>query len=115
MATHRASLSRKRSSSGEELAHRQDEPPRAARTAPLPPELDPRVATAIGVDELYVHQRQAWDAAARGEHLLVTTGTASGKTLAFNLPVLDASSATPRTGCSTSIRPRRSPRTSSAR
>src|SRR5581483_4236032 len=30
-----------------------------------------------------------WDAAARGEHIVVTTGTASGKTLAFNLPVLD--------------------------
>ena len=82
--------------SGEELAHRQDEPPRAARTAPLPPELDARVAAAIGVDELYVHQRQAWDAAARGEHLLVATGTASGKTLAFNLPVLDDLVRTPR-------------------
>ena len=51
---------------------------------------DPRVREAIGVPELYTHQRDAWDAAARGEHLVVTTGTASGKTLAFNLPVLDA-------------------------
>ena len=38
---------------------------------------------------LYAHQREVWDAAARGEHVVVTTGTASGKTLAFNLPVLD--------------------------
>jgi DEAD/DEAH box helicase domain-containing protein len=39
---------------------------------------------------LYAHQRAAWDAAARGEHLILSTGTASGKSLAFNLPVLDA-------------------------
>src|SRR5207237_7693210 len=49
-----------------------------------------RVRAAIAVPELYSHQRAAWDTAARGEHLIVTTGTASGKTLAFNLPVLDA-------------------------
>ena len=33
----------------------------------------------------------------RGEHVLVTTGTASGKTLAFNLPVLDALAREPKT------------------
>jgi DEAD/DEAH box helicase domain-containing protein len=80
----------------EELAYRGEEPAREARTAPLPDELDPRVRGAIGVDRLYVHQRAAWDAAARGEHLVVTTGTASGKTLAFNLPVLDALTRDPR-------------------
>src|SRR5579864_9545755 len=81
---------------GEELAHRREEPPREARTAQLPPGLDPRVRAAIGVGELYEHQRLAWEAAARGEHLLITTGTASGKTLAFNLPVLDALVRTPK-------------------
>src|SRR5689334_14407973 len=74
---------------GEELAHLATEPPREARFAELPQELDPRVRKAVGVDRLYAHQREAWAAAARGEHVLVTTGTASGKTLAFNLPVLD--------------------------
>ena len=73
---------------GEELAHLVTEPERAATFAPLPDELDPRVRDAIGVARLYVHQRRAWDAARRGEHVRVTTGTASGKTLAFNLPVL---------------------------
>src|SRR4051794_22781375 len=82
--------------SGEELAHRREEPARAARTAPLPPGLDPRVRDAVGVETLYAHQRAAWDAAARGEHLVITTGTASGKTLAFNLPVLDALARTPK-------------------
>jgi DEAD/DEAH box helicase domain-containing protein len=74
---------------GEEVAHLTTEPERAARFSPLPDALDPRVRKAIGVPQLYAHQRAAWDAAARGEHVMVTTGTASGKTLAFNLPVLD--------------------------
>ena len=81
---------------GQELAHRREEPARSARTAPLPPELDPRVRDAIGVEALYVHQRETWEAAARGEHLVVTTGTASGKTLAFNLPVLDSLARRPK-------------------
>jgi len=81
---------------GEELAHLATEPERDARHAPLPDELDPRVRTAIGVDRLYAHQRDAWDAAARGDHLVVTTGTASGKTLAFNLPVLDRVARAPK-------------------
>src|SRR5206468_1467835 len=59
-------------------------------TAPLPDELEPRVREAIEVPALYAHQREVWDAAARGEHVVITTGTASGKTLAFNLPILDA-------------------------
>jgi DEAD/DEAH box helicase domain-containing protein len=80
----------------EELAYRGEEPARAARSAPLPHELEPRVREAIAVPELYAHQRAAWDAAARGEHLVVTTGTASGKTLAFNLPVLDTLSRDPK-------------------
>ena len=81
---------------GEELAYLTDELAREPRFAPLPDELDPRVRTAIGVDTLYAHQAEAWEAAARGEHLIVTTGTASGKTLAFNLPVLDALARDPK-------------------
>jgi DEAD/DEAH box helicase domain-containing protein len=84
---------------GEELAYLGSEAAREARTAPLPEELHPRVREALavqGVGELYVHQADAWEAAARGEHLIVTTGTASGKTLAFNLPVLDALAREPK-------------------
>jgi DEAD/DEAH box helicase domain-containing protein len=81
---------------GEELAHLTTEPAREARLAPLPDELHPRVREAVGVEALYAHQRAAWDAAARGEHVIVTTGTASGKTLAFNLPVLDALAREPK-------------------
>ncbi len=72
---------------------------RAARVEPLPAGLNAHVADALaqlGIDSLYAHQARAWDATARGEHLVVTTGTASGKTLAFNLPVLDALAREPK-------------------
>src|SRR5204862_5055541 len=70
-----------------------------ARAEPLPPGLDQRVAAALarlGIDSLYAHQARAWHAAAQGDHVIVTTGTASGKTLAFNLPVLDALAREPK-------------------
>ena len=73
---------------GSELAYLTREPARSARSAPTPEDLHPRVREAVPA-ELYAHQRETWDAARRGEHVIVTTGTASGKTLAFNLPVLD--------------------------
>jgi DEAD/DEAH box helicase domain-containing protein len=85
---------------GEELAYLTTEPAREPRTAPLPDELHPRVREALaarGIHELFRHQRDTWDAAARGEHVVVATGTASGKTLAFNLPVLDALARQPKT------------------
>ncbi|HZQ83084.1 MAG TPA: DEAD/DEAH box helicase [Gaiellaceae bacterium] len=82
---------------GEEVAHLTVEPAREARFAAVPDDLCAVARAAIGVDRLYAHQRQAWDAARRGEHVLVTTGTASGKTLAFNLPVLDAIARDPKT------------------
>lgn len=67
-------------------------PARPGRTAPMPSDLHPNLLarlTSSGISELYIHQRAAWDVAQRGEHLVVTTGTASGKSLCFNLPVLD--------------------------
>ena len=75
---------------GEELAHLGIERERDARLVGAPEGLAPAVRAAIGVDRLYSHQRETWDAAERGEHVCIATGTASGKTLAFNLPVLDA-------------------------
>ncbi len=81
---------------GEEVAHLAVEVARPGRHAPLPAELEPEVRKAIGVVELYAHQRAVWEAVRRGEHVMVTTGTASGKTLAFNLPVLDALTRDPK-------------------
>src|SRR5919204_2488545 len=85
---------------GEEIAYIGSEPAREPQLAPLPDDLSPRVRDALaaqGIDTLYTHQRAAWEAAARGEHVVVATGTASGKTLAFNLPVLDALARDPKT------------------
>jgi DEAD/DEAH box helicase domain-containing protein len=76
-----------------EIAYRGAEPGRTARGVPLPEALHPAVAEALvrrGVTSLYHHQAEAWEAVARGESVVVTTGTASGKSLAFSLPVLDA-------------------------
>ncbi len=84
----------------EEVVYRGPEPPRDARVERLPDDLDPHVASAlaaVGVTGLFVHQAEAWEAARRGENVVVTTGTASGKSLAFNLPVLDAIAREPKT------------------
>jgi DEAD/DEAH box helicase domain-containing protein len=81
---------------GEELSYLGTEPARPARLASIPDELDESVRAALPFDSLYVHQAEAWEAAARGEHVIVTTGTASGKTLAFNLPVADALAREPK-------------------
>ena len=81
---------------GEELAHLGTEAERGATLAEMPDSLAPAVRAAIGVDHLYSHQRATWDAVARGEHVCIATGTASGKTLAFNLPVLDAVARDPK-------------------
>jgi DEAD/DEAH box helicase domain-containing protein len=84
---------------GEEVAYATEVPAREADVVPIPESLHPRVQTALqelGLTGLYRHQAEAVDAAARGEHIVVSTGTASGKTLAFNLPVLDALAAEPK-------------------
>ena len=85
---------------GEEVAYVGGEPARPPRFAPIPEGLHPKVAEALaarGIEQLFTHQADAWDAAQRREHLVVATGTASGKTLAFNLPVLDALARQPKT------------------
>ncbi len=64
---------------------------REAKTVAIPDSLDPALVEALrraGVERLYSHQREALDAAATS-NLVITSGTASGKSLAFNLPVLD--------------------------
>jgi DEAD/DEAH box helicase domain-containing protein len=84
---------------GEELAYIGREPAREARVGPLPDDLPQALRERLedrGIDSLYSHQAEAWEAAGHGEHFVVTTGTASGKSLAFNLPVLAALSEEPK-------------------
>src|SRR5688572_15510721 len=67
-------------------------PARAARHAPFPDAIDPRLRRVLqqrGIDQLYTHQAAAVDHVLAGRHVVVTTPTASGKTLCYNLPVLD--------------------------
>src|SRR6266480_6142925 len=62
-----------------------------ATFAPLPRGLNPGLVEALarrGVERLYSHQAEAYEAVRRGRHLVVVTPTASGKTLCYNLPVL---------------------------
>jgi DEAD/DEAH box helicase domain-containing protein len=65
--------------------------PREARHADFPKGLDRRLIEALSrrdISALYTHQAAAVDAALRAENVAVVTGTASGKTLCYNLPVL---------------------------
>ncbi len=67
-------------------------PAREARTAPFPEWLDPRLAEVYrrkGIAELYTHQAEAAELVHSGKNIVVVTPTSSGKTLCYNLPVLN--------------------------
>ena len=66
-------------------------PAQEAVGAALPAWLDPRLAGALrrrGIEELYSHQAEALEALHEGEDVVIVTPTASGKSLCYNLPVL---------------------------
>jgi DEAD/DEAH box helicase domain-containing protein len=68
------------------------EGPGAARSTPFPAGLHPEVLAGlqrIGIDSLYSHQSEAIETSMR-RTTIVTTGTASGKSLCFNVPTLQA-------------------------
>lgn len=78
---------------GRRLAAQVSEPPRAARTCGWPGWAHPavvRAAAARGTAAPWSHQVKAADLAARGTDVVVATGTASGKSLCYQLPVLTA-------------------------
>ena len=60
---------------------------------PFPAGLDARLAQALrqrGIDRLYTHQAEVWERTREGKNVAVVTPTASGKTLCYNLPCLQA-------------------------
>ncbi len=68
-------------------------PARPADFRPFPPDLPAILAGVLirqGITALYSHQAEAWAQARAGKNVVLATGTASGKTLAYNLPVLAA-------------------------
>jgi DEAD/DEAH box helicase domain-containing protein len=68
-------------------------PARSADYAPFPAVLDERLCRAFrsrGIEQLYTHQAIAIDHAACHRNVVVTTPTASGKTLCYNAPVLSS-------------------------
>ncbi len=85
-------LRRERDYAGQ-LAHVEKLPARPARYGAVHERLSPPVQAALraaGADRLYTHQAEAINAALAGQNVVVATSTASGKTLCFNAPVLEA-------------------------
>jgi DEAD/DEAH box helicase domain-containing protein len=75
----------------ERLVHVHEVPPRREQIAPWPDWVAPAVRSAFGtsgITALWSHQRQAADLAHDGSHIVISTGTASGKSLGYLLPVL---------------------------
>ena len=76
-----------------QLVHERFIPPRKARYAELRPALPDPLSRSLGtqgIRRLYSHQVAAIERVRRGEQVVVVTATASGKTLCYNLPVLEA-------------------------
>jgi len=68
-------------------------PPQPARFAPFPDNIDSRLIAALqkqGISQLYTHQAKAIELAIDKKNTTIVTPTASGKTLCYNIPVLDA-------------------------
>ncbi|OBE99789.1 DEAD/DEAH box helicase [Mycolicibacterium elephantis] len=75
------------------LRHVEDLPARQGRPRTWPPWADPDVVRAFhdrGIEAPWSHQRAAADLAHDGRHVVLSTGTASGKSLAYQLPILTA-------------------------
>ncbi len=67
-------------------------PAKSAQYVPFPADLHPALAQALrarGIEALYTHQATTWQHVQAGQHAVIVTGAASGKTLCYNLPILD--------------------------
>lgn len=76
-----------------------ERPEKPARYADIPPTIAMEIRSALkarGIEKLYSHQRAALDLYLAGKDYVVTTPTASGKTLCYLLPILQAKMKNPR-------------------
>jgi len=76
-----------------QILHLRERPARGARYAQVREPLHDavqRVLDELGIRQLYSHQAQAIDAVLAGENVCTVSGTASGKTLTYVLPLVDA-------------------------
>ena len=67
-------------------------PSRKAEFCPYPENLHPAIKIGlnkVGISALYAHQAKSYKLVQRGENITISTGTASGKTLCYNLPIID--------------------------
>jgi DEAD/DEAH box helicase domain-containing protein len=83
-----------------QIVHVEEIPEREARYGELKSPLHPKVAKLLkdsGIERLYTHQVQSIDAIRSGEDVAIVTSTASGKTLCYNVPVLERLVADPDT------------------
>ena len=82
-----------------QVVHVEHLPARRARYGRLDQPLSPALEVTlrgVGAERLYTHQAQAINAVRAGQHVILCTGTASGKTLAYNIPVLGSLIADPQ-------------------
>ncbi len=82
------------------LVHLRELEARPMRTVPFPddvPEMLVARLSLLGIEGLFAHQRAGLDALRAGEHLVMSTGTASGKTLVYDLAFAEAAISTPKT------------------
>lgn len=81
------------------VRHVEDLPPRRSDSRDWPHWADPDIVAALadrGVSRPWSHQASAADLAHAGRHVVLSTGTASGKSLGYQLPILTALAADPR-------------------
>ncbi|GAB4184649.1 MAG: ATP-dependent helicase MrfA [Calditrichia bacterium] len=74
------------------VTHWETIPARQATYVDFPGDIEPKLLDALdvrGIHQLYSHQREAYEAITSGEHIGLVTPTASGKTLSYNLPILN--------------------------
>jgi len=87
------------------LVHVERFPAVTARFGETEEPIPEAIRECLGVDQLYLHQVEAIDRVRRGEHVVIATGTASGKSLCFQVPIAESVGRTEGPGTSLALFP----------